>query len=117
MLFDELVNNIVTETITFRGKRIDVRFTPERITAADFEELRGASEAEASEKAIELLAKGIEGWSLEVTPGEDDFPPTAENLSRPDFPQSLLLALFDRLVHLQQSATGKLKTLGGSANG
>lgn len=117
MLFEELINNVVTETITFRGKRIDVRFAPERITASDFEELQKVDEAGQSDKAIQLLAKGIEGWTLEITKGENDFPPTVENLSRDDFPQSLLLALFDRLIYLQQSATGKLKTLGRSANG
>lgn len=114
MLFNDLVNNEVTETITFRGKRIDVRFVPERITADDYEALRSAGEDGANEKAVEILAKGIASWSIELTEGENDFPPTVENLGRPDFPQSLLLALFDRLVFLQQSATGKLKTLGKS---
>jgi len=112
MLFEDLKNSVVTETITFRGKRIDVRFTPEHITADDFEELRKVGDESQSEKAIELLAKGIEGWSIRLSEDEE-FEPSVENLSRPDFPQSLLLALFDRLIYLQQTATGKLKTLAG----
>ena len=115
MLFEELINNIVTETITFRGKRIDVRFAPERITSEDFEALQAAG-SDASGKAVEILAKGIDGWSIKLSEDED-FEPSFENLSRPDFPQSLLLALFDRLIYLQQTATGKLKTLGKSHNG
>lgn len=112
-IFSEILENKTTESIVYRGKKIDVTFMPDKLKQSEWESVGEAdlTEQERSERIIELLSKVIDSWTLEKKKGENDFPPTVENLSREDFPSPLLLALFDRLLYLRQTAAGKLKVV------
>jgi hypothetical protein len=107
MNFAELLDNKLSESIVFRGKKLDVVFYPERVQREDWErfENKDLNAKEREEVIADVLAIAVDSWSLE------DMKPTKETFLRPDFPASLFLAIFDRLIHLRNSASGKFKVL------
>lgn len=109
MLFSEIIENVVEESINCRFGMLKVGFLPEQITRAELSEIRQGNEDEQREATCKLLDKGIKYWNVQLSESEE-MPPDYETFSRKDFPESVLIVLIERLNKLVVSASGKQKT-------
>lgn len=100
----KLKENVVEETITYRGEKIVVGIKPDVFTAAD-----------ADLPTVEYIVKGLDSW--DITNDGDALEISAETLQSL-IPEALRLAIFDRILEVRDAGMGKLKklNLGQSAN-
>lgn len=93
----ELKENIITETLDYRGQKVVCGFAPDVLTSAD------------GELAVaEYVFKALKSWDITVekVPLEISVHALASVI-----PGGLLTLMFDRLLALREVGMGKLKAL------
>lgn len=109
MKISELVDNIVTETIEFRGHKVEVKLKPDCYTIADAQALD--EKGGGLDLIIEYVLKGLHSWDITGEDGEE-FPKDIKTI-KSQVPEQFVIALFDRIIALKNAAVGKLRVLKG----